>query len=108
MSEAEYKENVQRLQVFEQNLQQLAMQRQQFQSQLIETENALKETQNSEKAYKIIGNIMVLLDKTHIQKDLKEKQDIINLRIKNIEKQEEQIRKQAKDLQQEVVKKLKK
>ncbi len=108
MSETEYKEKVQQLQMFEQGLQQLAAQRQQFQSQLIEAENAIKESQTSEKTYKIIGNIMVLLDKEHIQKDLKEKQEILNLRIKNIEKQEEQVRKQAKELQQEVVKKIKK
>lgn len=107
MSEKEYRENVQQLQMFEQSMQQLALQRQQFQSQLIETDNALKESQTSDKSYKIIGNIMVLIDKQHLQKELKEKQEIINLRIKNIEKQEEQIKKQATDLQQEVVKKIK-
>lgn len=95
------------LQLFEQGLNNFLMQKQQIQAQLVEIESALKELKDAKTAYKIIGNIMVSAKKDELEKDLKTKKDIIQLRIKSIEKQEKQIKEKAEVLQKEVMKGLK-
>lgn len=104
----EAQENIGRLQLMEQQSQTLVMQRQQFQSQLFEVENALKEIKETNTAYKIIGNIMVLSKKDSLEKELKQKKEIVELRIKNLENEEKKIREKAKKLQEEVLGTLKK
>ncbi len=95
------------LQTMEQNLQNFAMQKQRFQVSLTETENAIEElNKTKEDSYRIIGSIMVKTNKEELLKNLKEKKDIIDLRIKNIEKQEVKIREKAQELQKEVMQKI--
>lgn len=106
--EKETEQKINQLQLFEQSLQNLLMQKQQFQLQLVETESALKELETTEEAYKIVGNIMVLTKKEDLKKDLKEKKEIIEIRIKSLEKQETQIKEKASKLQEEILKKIKK
>ncbi|MBW3004852.1 prefoldin subunit beta [Candidatus Woesearchaeota archaeon] len=101
-------ESIGRLQLIEQQVQTMAMQKQQFQSQLFEVENALKELKTSKTAYKIVGNIMVLSDKEKLEKDLKQKKEIIDLRIANLDKEEKKLKEKAKKLQEELLSKLKK
>ena len=72
-------EELQRLQMLDHNVQQMTAQKQQFQSQLFELENALKELASSPSAYKIIGNIMVMTDKTLLQKELNDKKELKEL-----------------------------
>jgi len=103
--EAEGKIN--QLQMMEQSLQNLTMQKQQFQLQQTEVENALKEVDKVNEAYKIVGNIMVLSSKSDLKKDLNSKKEILDLRIKNFEKQENQVRERTSRLQEEVMKDLK-
>ena len=82
-------EKIQELQFIEQNMQNTLMQKQQFQTELIEIDNALKElSKNPKETYKIIGNIMIATDKKDLKSDLESKKDIIAIRIKNLEKQE--------------------
>ena len=50
---------IEQLQLYEQSLQNFLAQRQQFQIQLIEIESALRELEKTDKAYKLVGNIMV-------------------------------------------------
>ncbi|MEK6848999.1 MAG: prefoldin subunit beta [Nanoarchaeota archaeon] len=97
-------EELQRLQMLDHNVQQMTAQKQQFQSQLFELENALKELESSPSAYKIIGNIMVMTDKATLKKELDGKKELLDLRIKNIEKQEKQLKDKVKQLQQDVLK----
>jgi prefoldin beta subunit len=80
------------------------MQKQQFQLQQVEIESALKELENVNEAYKIVGNIMVLSKKDDLKEDLTSKKEVIGLRIKNMEKQENQLREKASKLQNEVLK----
>ena len=100
--EAEKKLN--QLQMLEQSMQNLLMQKQQFQLQQVEIESALKELEKVNEAYKIIGNIMVLSKKDDLKADLTSKKEIVELRIKNMEKQENQLREKASKLQNEVLK----
>lgn len=104
----ETQESISKLQLIEQNVQNLLMQKQQFQAQLFELESALKEIEKTDEAFKIIGNVMIKADKTAMKTELNSKKEIINLRLKNIDKQEKQMKDKAEALQKEVMGKLKK
>jgi len=82
-------------------------QKQQFQSQMVEAESALNELGSSQESYKIIGNIMVRSQKERLEKELKEKKEILELRISTLEKQEKSIKSRFKELQSEVMKEMK-
>ncbi len=97
-------EKIQQLQGLEQNMQHLLKQRQQFQMQLMEVDSALEELKKTEKAYRIIGNIMVLSEKDGLQKELAEKKERAELRMKSVEKQETTVKEQAKALREEIMK----
>ena len=103
----ETEQKIGQLQLFEQSLQTLLAQKQQFQMQSVEIESALSELDKSEKAYKIIGNIMVASNKEDLKSDLKSKKEIADLRLKTLEKQENQIKEKAEKLQSEVLKNIK-
>ena len=104
----ETEQKISQLQMFEQSLQGFLGQKQQFQMQLVEVESALSELENTEKAYKIVGNIMVETDKKELQADLNSKKEVLELRLKTMEKQETQVREKASKLQSEILKKIKK
>lgn len=99
----ELQEAIQRLQLFEQNIQAIALQKQQFQTQLFELEAALKELESATVAYKIIGGIMVSSSPALLKKELSQKKELFELRLQNIEKQEKQLKERAKKLQEEVL-----
>ena len=104
----ETEQKIGQLQMFEQSLQNFLGQKQQFQVQLVEVESALGELENTDKAYKIVGNIMVESDKNELKADLQSKREMLELRIKTMEKQESQVREKASKLQSEILKKIKK
>lgn len=104
----ETEQKIGQLQMFEQSLQNLLVQKQQFQTQLVEVESALKELDGSKEAYKIVANIMVSTKKEDLNKDLEEKKESLNLRIKTLEKQETTIKEKAQKLQKDVMESMKK
>ena len=104
----ETEQKIGQLQMFEQSLQSFLGQKQQFQVQLVEVESALGELENTDKAFKIVGNIMVESDKNELKADLQSKREMLELRIKTMEKQETQVRERASKLQSEILKKIKK
>lgn len=103
----ETEEKIGRMQILEQNIQNLLMQKHQFQSQLIEISSALEELESTDKSYKIIGNIMVASKKEDLKKDLESKKEMVELRIKSIEKQEDDLKEKTKKLQSEVLSEMK-
>ncbi len=108
MTEKDTQTKIEQLQLLEQNIQNFSMQKQQFQSQAIEIDNALAEIKKGpEKVYKIISNVMILSEKDSIKKELENKKEVINLRIKAVDKQTDQLKEKASKLQQEVLEKLK-
>ncbi len=104
----ETKEKITQLQNLEQNINSLIAQKQQFQAQNLEVENALAQLKETNKVFRIIGNIMVASSKDKAEKELQEKKEILELRLKTFDKQEEKLRNQANELQQEVMKEMKK
>ena len=99
----------QELQILEQNLQSLLMQKQNSHIELSETSNALEEVRKSnELVYKMIGSIMVVVDKHNTIKELEEKKKILEIRLESVSKQERVIETKARDSQQEIKKLLEK
>jgi len=103
----ETEEKIGRMQMIEQNMQNFLLQKQQLQSQLVEANSALEELETAETAYKIIGNVMVLSKKDELKKDLESKKEMIDLKIKAIEKQESELKEKAQKLQKEVLSEMK-
>jgi prefoldin beta subunit len=103
MADKQSDDNLVQLQLLEQNMQTFLMQKQQFQMQLSEIESALLNIKDSKKTYKIIANVMVDTDKQTLEKELQQKKEVLELRIKSLEKQEEKIREKSEKLQKEVL-----
>lgn len=102
------KEKIRQLQLSEQSLQSLLLQKQVFQTQLSEIMTALEELEGSTEHYKIIGNIMVKAEKEKLKNDLLSKKELSELRIRSIEKQEDEIKKRMAKLQSEILEEVKK
>ena len=102
-------ENLLQLQLAEQNLQNLLLQKQVFQIESIEVNNALEELKKSKDGdvFKIVGSLMFKSNKNNLTKELEKKRDIINLRIKAIEKQEEDFKNKLLKTREEVLKSMK-
>ena len=105
--EKEIEKKINQLQLLEQSMQSFLLQKQQFQNQLIEIESALEEMKETDTVYKIVGNIMVKSEKEKLEKELKEKKERTELRIKTIERQESTIKEKLNSLQSEVMDNLK-
>ncbi len=103
MVSKEAQEKISRLQLLEQNLQNLVAQRQQFQAQLLEIESALRELAPAPETYKIIGNLMVKAKPEDLTKDLGQRKELVDLRMKTFEKQENQLKEKAESLRKEVL-----
>lgn len=98
---------INQLQLLQQNMQHLLLQKQQLQNTVMELDSALQEIRSSEKCYKILGHIMISSSKDSIVKELTEKKDMNDLRLKNYLSQEEKLKRSIEDLQKEVVKEMK-
>lgn len=97
------------LQLAEQGLQGILMQKQTFQLELVEVENALlevKKMKNGE-VFKIIGALMFKADEKEIVPEFEKKRDILNIRMKAIEKQEQDLKSKLIEAREELIKKLK-
>jgi prefoldin beta subunit len=85
------------------------MQKQAFQLELSEVENAITElNKTSDEVYKIVGNIMVKYSKESLNKELKQKKDLISLRLKSIDSQEKDLETSSENLRKKVLSKIKK
>jgi prefoldin beta subunit len=101
-------EKIGQIQILEQNLHSIISQRQNFQAQEMEVESSLSELSKTKNAYKIIGNIMVASDAESLKTELSSKKEMLDIRIKSIQKQEEKIKQKISDIQKEVMDSMKK
>ena len=91
------------LQLLHQRLNIFGQQKQQLQIQLFETDNALKELETSKApAYKLIGDLLIEKNSSELNKELTDRKDDINLRVKSLESQENKTKDSAMALQKEV------
>lgn len=96
---------VAQLQQVQQQLQMVITQKAQIEALLEETRQALNELQNVDDAtpiYKTVGSILVKETKEKIIKELKEKSDSYDIRIKTLTRQEERLRERFAELQKKI------
>jgi len=73
--------------------------------QVTEIDNALAELEKTkEDVYKAAGPILIKSSKADVKKDLSEKKEIIDVRVKTLEKGEEKLKKQFEDLKEKISK----
>ena len=100
---------IEEMQILEQKLQNTFHQKQSFQMEFSETQAALSEIKDSkDDVFKIIGQLMIKTDKLKVNEELLNKEKILDLRIKTIEKQESSLMEEVSKLREEVMKTMKK
>jgi len=92
---------VKQFQNYQQQLQAIMLQKESLRLQQIEVENALEELEigKEKEGYKIVGSIMIKKSVKDLKKELKEKNDNINLRLKTIERTENKLTERLRELQ---------
>ena len=91
-------ENLKEIQILEQQIQNIFVQKQNIQTQLNEITTALKEIEKSENTYKVVANIIVKKNKEELVKELKDKREVLELRLKSLDNQEESLRKKSQEI----------
>ena len=95
---------IQELQMLEQAIQNILMQRQAFLLELNETNLALEELKTAgNEVYKIVGQLMIKTSKEESEKDLKSKKEILELKNKNLERQEAGFKDKISKLRDEIL-----
>lgn len=97
---------IQELQILEQSFQQLLMQKQAFKYELDETISALEEIKKADgDIFKIVGgNVMIKSTKAKVSEDLQHKKELIELRMKAMDKQEGEFSKRIESIRDAVLK----
>ena len=93
------------MQMFQQQMQSIIMQKETLTFQKVETEKALDELgklKDSDEVFKAVGPILVKSTKTELEKELKEKMETVEVRLKTLEKQEAQIKEKAEEVQKKL------
>ncbi len=98
----ETQKNIAELQAVDQKMHNIAMQKHGFQTQLLETENALNELKDAKESYKIVGGVVLSVDKSELEKELSSKKEILDLKLKNFNKQEEKLREEVEKIQKKI------
>ena len=99
------RQKIEDLQILEQNLKSFLMQGQNINMGLSEISNAVSEiNRTSDKVYKMVGSIIVGVDKKETLNELDEKRKLLELRNSSIEKQKKSIESRANELQVEIKK----
>ncbi|MBU0959244.1 MAG: prefoldin subunit [Nanoarchaeota archaeon] len=100
---------IQEMQFLEQSLQNILLQKQAFQMELSETQSAFKEIKGAgEEVFKIVGQLMIKTDKKRVEEELENKQKLLDLRLKSLEKQEASTTEQLEKIRDQVLKQHKK
>jgi prefoldin beta subunit len=97
-------EKLEEMQLIDQTLQQILLQKHAFQMELSETNTALSEIENAnDEVYKIVGQLMIRGEKSKIKDELLNKQKIIDLRLKSLEKQESSLTEKLEKIRDELM-----
>lgn len=97
-------DKINEMRALEQTLHNLILQKQNFQMELSETQSALAEMEKSgDDVFKIVGQLMIKTGKEGIKEELSNKEKILELRLKSLERQEDSFMKKLDELKEEVV-----
>ena len=88
-------------QAYQQQLQSVLIQKENLKLQILEMDKAVEELEASKEkeAYKIAGPIMIKKNSEDLKKELKEKKENFDLRIKSLEKAEERMVGKLKEME---------
>jgi prefoldin beta subunit len=92
-------------QSLQQTLQAVMVQKENSNIEKAEVENALDElskTKDSTEVFKIAGPILIKVSKKDIEKELTEKKETIEVRLKNLENQEAKLTERLRDIQKKL------
>lgn len=103
---AQLQNKIQQFQHLQQQIQVLSSQKFQLEAQLRETDRALEELtkiSGETPIYKSVGSLLVRAeDKEGVEKELNEKKETIDIRIKSMDRQEKQLVEKYQELQKEL------
>ncbi len=88
-------------------MQSVVMQKEALSVQANEIGNALEEVGKAgekQELYKVSGPVLIKSTKQDIEKDLKEKKELLELKIKTLEKSEKRIKERMDELREKLVK----
>ena len=104
----ETQRKIQELQSMEENFQQLLMQKNAFLMESNETDFIIKEVEKTEgEVSRVIGNqVIIKTTKEKIIEDMKKKKELIEVRMKAIDKQESKFSKDIESVREEIMKKI--
>ena len=110
MVELDSSKLIEQFQLYQQQYQSILFQKEQLRLQQLELEKALEELEATkvEKAYKITGPIMIKKNKDDLKKELEEKKEDIDLRLKTLTKAEGRVTNKLKDMEEDIRKLVKK
>ncbi len=93
------------LQQLQQQLQAVVTQKLQVESMLKESSAALEEVQNAPDdtpIFKVAGNVLVKVEKEKVIKELQEKKESYEIRLKALERQEERLKERIDEMQKKI------
>jgi len=107
MNEEILNKKLEEFEVLRQTYLALIYQKQKIEEELLEVDNAIRELENlkdEDKVFVMIGNVLIRKEKNSVLEELKEKKDILNIRIKSLDRQESQLKERLTNLQNEIEK----
>ena len=93
------------LQQVQQQLQMVVTQKAQLENSIKEVEDAIKEVEKAkddDPIFKAVGTVLVKTKKEEILKELKEKKETFEIRIKTLTRQEEKLKERLQELQKKI------
>ncbi len=94
-----------RMQTLQQQMQNINMQKETLNFQKIESQGALEELEklkDDAEIFKALGPILVKTKKADMIKELKDKMEIVDVRLESLDKQEEKIREKMEEAQKKL------
>ena len=93
-------------QLYQQQMQSIMVQKESLNMQLLEINNALDEIEKTKEKdlYKVSGPLLIKSAKEEIKKDLAEKKELIDLKLKTLEKSESKIKTKIDELRERLTK----
>jgi len=94
-----------KLQQLQSQLERLSYEKSVIDSELREINKVLEELSSlpaDTSVYKVVGNLLVKKDKSSVEKELNDRKEILELRSRTYQKQEDILKKQFEDLQKKV------
>ncbi|MFH1978139.1 MAG: prefoldin subunit beta [Candidatus Aenigmatarchaeota archaeon] len=95
-------------QMYQQQLQMLASQKENINMQLVEMKKAQEELEKNKEneLFKVVGPLLIKTDNVSMRKELAEKKDVLELRLKTLDKNEKKLQITFEELREKLSKKL--